>query len=176
MFSSGLWFASPQHYRSRANEKAEPQPAPAESPAESEAVSGIRIRKTLGRTTGEEQMSEELRKAAEDIRLEALDYHGHAHEYLIKAVSVLTEAAENHDRLTRERDEARLRLEFADKHVADLDKYIAVAEARGYERGVKEAAEVYETGKSEDIEWIFFIGVRDAILTLLEKPTETKQP
>ena len=55
-------------------------------------------------------MSEELRKAAEDIRLEALDYHGHAHEYLVKAAAVLTEAAENHDRLIRERDEARARV------------------------------------------------------------------
>jgi hypothetical protein len=48
----------PPHYRRRANEKAEPQPAPAESPAESKAVSGIRIRKTLRRATGEEKMSE----------------------------------------------------------------------------------------------------------------------
>jgi hypothetical protein len=51
----------------------------------------------------------------------------------------------------------------------DIKIALEVAEARGFERGVKEAAALYETGKSEDMEWISFIGVRDAILALLEK-------
>jgi hypothetical protein len=149
-------------------------------------------------------MNEELRKAAEDIRLEALDYHGHAHEYLVKAAAVLTEAAENHDRLTRERDEARAELADAQsaldqaeiaggftengnlwrfwsnkarEYIAKSDevsrKATAQAEARGFERGVREAAKVAEI--TIDIFPSKRTMAKTAILALLE-PVTLQEP
>jgi hypothetical protein len=156
-----------QHYRSRANEKAEPQPAPAESPAESKAVFGVRIRKTLRNATGEEQMSEKP-----DFR----DWESGTAAVVLKYELSIVD-------LISQRDEARAELADLKRKITedwvsvsgDMPGICGEAESRGFERGVKEAAKVYETGKSEDMEWISFIGVKDAILALLE-PTETKQP
>jgi hypothetical protein len=101
------------------------------------------------------------------------------------------------ERLTRERDEARAELAEAKIELEELDflryeggeesigREIEKAEARGYERGVKEAAKVARTkGVHPHLnvhaggpEW-YRHGqqIADAILALLEKPTETKQP
>jgi hypothetical protein len=132
------------HYRSRANEKAEPQPAPAESPAESKAVFGVQIRKTLGRTKGEEQMSEDY---GEQMRL------WHEGNITARPIRIVT----MHDKdaqilqLIRERDEARAGNHQANEYeptwaqLVDYWKQRATeAEARGYRKGVEDAAKVVE--------------------------------
>jgi hypothetical protein len=84
------------HYRSRANEQTEPQPAPAESPAESKAVFGVQICKTLRSPTGAEQMSEEFWREQVNQMID-----------------------QNKD-LTRERDEARARVKVLEGLVTEL--------------------------------------------------------
>jgi hypothetical protein len=78
-------------------------------------------------------------------------------------------------RLLRERDEARAEVAEAKRELEELDflryeggeesigREIEKAEARGYERGVKEAAEVLAKDG-----WSFAHG---KVLALLEKPT-----
>jgi hypothetical protein len=144
-----------QHYRSKRDEKAEPQPAPVESPAEGKAIFGVQIRKALCSTTGAEQMND----YDEQMRL--------WHEGKITARPIRIDSIHDKDmqisQLIRERDEARAAVTTANSVVAEWQRDMEKAERAGFERGVKEAAKVLEKDG-----WSF---PRDAILALLEKPT-----
>jgi hypothetical protein len=186
-----------QHYRSKANEKAEPQPAPAESPSERKAVFGVQICKTLRSATGEEQMSEdheeiwleckcgdhsdEGRQWCEDDVFDSSDHEegcagsvryvrADLHEAAIRErdearaerdaeqktgrdlYRALNEALEEKSKLMSERDEARAELADLKRKITedwvsvsgDMPGICGEAEARGFERGVKDAAKVVE--------------------------------
>jgi hypothetical protein len=61
-----------------------------------------------------------------------------------------------------------------EKMKLDREAMLAEAEARGFERGVREAAKVLREGpRNSGLPWP---NPDKAILALLEKPTETKQP
>jgi hypothetical protein len=80
----------------------------------------------------------------------------------------LRQAADTIERLTRERDEARAEAEEATaRYLVASDVYTiksSQAEGRGFERGVREAAEVLDKDG-----WSF---PRDAVLALLEPKKE----
>jgi hypothetical protein len=108
------------------------------------------------------------------------------------AGSVRYVRADLHEAAIRERDEARTEIERLKTYIANnvsLSK--AEAEARGYEGGVREAAKVAQKHLAyvpnhhpdEPMEDLVAQGygnaalnIEHAILALLEKPTETKQP
>jgi hypothetical protein len=47
-------------------------------------------------------MTKNLKRIAHDIEAEALDYHGHAHDYLVKAAHELHDAADQIEALRKE--------------------------------------------------------------------------
>jgi hypothetical protein len=70
------------------------------------------------------------------------------------------------DEARRERDEARAAVTTANSVVAEWQRDMEKAEARGFERGVREAAVVCD--RCPDSHWCPWI--RKRILALLEKP------
>jgi hypothetical protein len=188
-----------QRYRSRANEKAEPQPAPAESPAESKAVFGVQIRKTLCNTTGEEQMSGEFGQQSPEqersarltrerdelaVRVKVLEdallgMNSHMERMQATASSYLepwqgaTDTEQSFINAMLYLLDGPEQREVQGKARAELIRYAGTpygkiateAEDRGFERGVREAADACDWAD---------MSTREAILALLEPVTPQK--